>query len=91
MATWRDYQLTQDYQKRMMLRAAQERLGAEVLALRPRHGGFRPLMARIGDLLATWGCALQTRYSELDIANIAQRCRTEDSLAAELEKIFASN
>ncbi len=87
MSTWRDYRLVEDYQKRMMSQAAHERLVSEVLALRQRRGVFSSMMTRIGRLLATWGTALQTRYSNLDLMTIAQRRCTEDSLTAELERI----
>jgi hypothetical protein len=87
MSTWRDYRLTKDYQERMMTQAAHERLVVELSALRQRRGAFRSLMTEIGRLLATWGTALQTRYGSLDLASLAQQCRTEDSLTAELERI----
>jgi hypothetical protein len=90
MSTWRDYRLAEDYQKRMMSQAAHERLVAEMLALRQRRGAFSSMMTRIGRLLATWGTALQTRYSNLDLTTIAQRRCTEDWLAAELERIHVS-
>ncbi len=87
MSTWRDFRLAQDYQKRMMSQAAHERLVAEILALRQQRRPFSSMMTRIGRLLATWGTALQTRYSSLDLATIPQQRCVADSLTAELEKI----
>ena len=91
MCTWRDYRLTANYQREMMLRAAQERLGSEMLALRGRRGLLRTAIAKVGRLLAAWGTALQSRYSDFEIMNPAQRRRSDDNLTAEVEKIFVSS
>jgi hypothetical protein len=87
MSTWRDYRLTKDYQERMMTQAAHERLVVELSTLRQRRGIFQSTMTNIGRVLASWGTALQARYGSFELASIAQQCRTEDSLTAELERI----